>query len=330
MTRISALVTTMLLALGAVARAQPVDPYSDDGAYDQTEVVPDDAPPGDVAPSANVDIDVNVESAVPPTEMPSDTPPPIASQNVVPDGQWVYTQQYGWVWMPYGDQYVQMPADDYTPAYCYVYYPAQGWVWLDAPWVIGWGARPYFGYYGYSHYHWWPRYWVSSGAWYGGWHRDWGYDRGRGWYRNRTVDHRVGGGGWVAPRGGWDRDHRSGGWTAPRTYAPRTYAPRGGYTAPARSFAPSRGYTPSRTFAPARTFAPSRGYTPSRTFAPTRSYTAPARTFAPSRGYTPSRTFTPTRSFGGGGGGGWHGGGGGGGFHGGGGGFHGGGGGHRR
>src|ERR1700737_4895159 len=27
-----------------------------------------------------------------------------------PSGQWVYTDQYGWVWMPYGAQYVYEPA----------------------------------------------------------------------------------------------------------------------------------------------------------------------------------------------------------------------------
>jgi len=36
-------------------------------------------------------------------------------------GQWVYTEQYGWIWMPYGNQYTyEGTAYDTTP-YSYVY-----------------------------------------------------------------------------------------------------------------------------------------------------------------------------------------------------------------
>jgi hypothetical protein len=60
-----------------------------------------------------------------------------------PSGQWVHTQQYGWVWMPYGDQYVYTPEASGYP-YEYVYAPSYGWTWLAAPWVWGWGPRIYF------------------------------------------------------------------------------------------------------------------------------------------------------------------------------------------
>jgi len=61
------------------------------------------------------------------------------------DGQWVFTQQYGWVWMPYDARYTsEGSSGDETP-YAYVYEPSEGWTWCAAPWVWGWGAYPYFG-----------------------------------------------------------------------------------------------------------------------------------------------------------------------------------------
>ena len=69
-------------------------------------------------------------------------------------GQWVYTESYGWVWMPYGDQYVyEGVATDPNP-YSYVYYPRYGWTWLASPWVWGWGAYPYFGIRGPAQFGW--------------------------------------------------------------------------------------------------------------------------------------------------------------------------------
>jgi hypothetical protein len=92
--------------------------------------------------------------------MPPEQPPPLPSQTRgqtlqsvqqpvgsqgAAAGQWVYTGEYGWIWMPYGDQYThEGVASDANP-YTYAYYPSYGWMWLAAPWVWGWGAYPYFG-----------------------------------------------------------------------------------------------------------------------------------------------------------------------------------------
>ncbi|MGD0044969.1 MAG: hypothetical protein ABSE84_31985, partial [Isosphaeraceae bacterium] len=39
----------------------------------------------------------------------------------------VYTSEYGWIWMPYGNQYTyEGTANDAYP-YSYVYYPSYGW-----------------------------------------------------------------------------------------------------------------------------------------------------------------------------------------------------------
>ncbi len=103
------------------------------------------------------------QPAQPPPLPPADVPAPQAqgqpSQSAA-QGQWVYTQQYGWVWMPYGAGYTYAPPDGYGQPYMYVYYPAYGWTWLVAPWVWGWGPWPYFGFHGP-----WRFAWYGYGWW---------------------------------------------------------------------------------------------------------------------------------------------------------------------
>ena len=77
-------------------------------------------------------------------------------------GQWVYTQQYGWVWMPYGDAYSYVPPDGEGEPYEYVYYPAYGWTWVVAPWIWGFGPWPYFGVFGPAHFGWFGHGWWRS------------------------------------------------------------------------------------------------------------------------------------------------------------------------
>jgi hypothetical protein len=80
-----------------------------------------------------------------PVPPPSEQPPPGAHPNAAPPGGWVYTQQYGWVWMPYGDAYWYVPPNGYGQPYQYIYYPTGGWVWVAAPWIWGIGPWPWFG-----------------------------------------------------------------------------------------------------------------------------------------------------------------------------------------
>jgi hypothetical protein len=94
---------------------------------------------------------------------PSDQPQGTARQKPAEEGQWVYTEQYGWVWMPYGDKYTHLPPDGSTPN-MYVYYPDAGWCWVVAPWLWGWGPMPYFGLWGPRYYGWFG---VGLGHWYG-------------------------------------------------------------------------------------------------------------------------------------------------------------------
>ena len=94
-------------------------------------------------------------------------PAPQAQQLGVPPGEWVFTGQYGWVWMPYGAAYTFTPDYERGDPYMFVYYPAVGWTWVGAPWLWGWGPIPYFS--------------VSHGAlfqWYGhGWGARWQGER---------------------------------------------------------------------------------------------------------------------------------------------------------
>jgi hypothetical protein len=62
--------------------------------------------------------------------------PPPAPPSPAPHGRWVYTAQYGWLWVPDGATSVSV---DDVP-YVYLYTPAYGWTWYVSPW--GWG--PYF------------------------------------------------------------------------------------------------------------------------------------------------------------------------------------------
>ncbi len=104
-----------------------------------------------------------------------------------PPGQWVYTQQYGWLWMPYGEAFTQVPQDDQGQPYMYVYGPSLGWSWVVAPWVWGWGPYPYYGVYGPSHYWWygWGPRWYGYAGWYGGYYGHGYYGHGypyAGWH----------------------------------------------------------------------------------------------------------------------------------------------------
>lgn len=132
---------------------------------------PADAPPQDVQPPAPAPRDAPPPPPAlrpdPPVVAP--TPRPVEPRREA-SGQWVYTDQYGWVWMPYGSGFTHVPPDGGTPS-MYVYYPEMGWTWVVAPWLWGWGPRPYFGVVGPRFFGWWG---VGLGHWYG-FRGGWGY-----------------------------------------------------------------------------------------------------------------------------------------------------------
>jgi hypothetical protein len=94
----------------------------------------------------------------PPIQMSAPPKPSVSPQaervNVPPiDGQWVYTAQYGWVWMPFGPQFVHVPPGG--PPQMFVFYPVVGWRWVVAAWVWGLGPQPDWGVHGNARFPWW-------------------------------------------------------------------------------------------------------------------------------------------------------------------------------
>jgi hypothetical protein len=174
-----------LAALPAFSHADdpPAQPSDSDWGY-----LPESPPAGTVSQPA----------------MPAPTQQPPAAGAGVPDGQWVYTSQYGWVWMPYGNSFTSSPADATVP-FMYVYGPAFGWAWVGAPWVWGYGpglyfsvgfrvGYPFYAFYGHPYFygvHYRP-FFYGGRYWYG--HAPWG---GWGGYR---YGPRVWGGAGPAPR----------------------------------------------------------------------------------------------------------------------------------
>jgi hypothetical protein len=159
-----------------------------------------DAPP--VAAPAPLEL-----PPAPPSELPALPPvltpesadvPPVTAEHVVvqappiivdaprppaaapADGQWVFTHQYGWIWLPYDRAYTYVPADGY-PA-MFVYDGTLGWRWVAAPWVFGWGPTPHWGARGPAYFSWHARPWFAPRV----YRRE--YDRGysRGYVRGHS------------------------------------------------------------------------------------------------------------------------------------------------
>src|ERR1700690_3746257 len=118
-----------------------------------TSPQPAAAPP---APPAQPTPPVQATPAQPPAQAaPAHfaQPQPASQGSESAEGQWIYSDQYGWIWTPYGQAYTYVnPAG--SAAYEYVYYPTFGWRWVYAPWVFGWGPTPYWGFYGPGRFAW--------------------------------------------------------------------------------------------------------------------------------------------------------------------------------
>jgi hypothetical protein len=114
-----------------------------------THAQPDSAAPA-TQPPALPATPGNAEKGAAPPAAPATpaTPatPTTTTDGKFPPGQWAYTSQYGWTWMPYAPEFVYQPPGLTVPM-MYVYTTATGWAWLSAPWVTGLGPRPFFSVY---------------------------------------------------------------------------------------------------------------------------------------------------------------------------------------
>ncbi len=161
-----------------LARPAPAPAEADTPA---PEVSPSTAPPAEPPP---------------PPASPDSPAPPAQAQPPGPTGQWVFTQQYGWIWTAYGDAFTYAPPSGYGEPLAYVYYPAAGWTWVAAPWVWGFGPWPYFGVVGPRHFAWYGHgWWRTPARWHLGPARIHG---GLAWHgiRSAPLRHERGGHGW--------------------------------------------------------------------------------------------------------------------------------------
>ena len=181
-------------------------------------------PPADVAPP---------EAVTPPGPPPSEPPPPPPETSppeypatpgapppqpaAAPAGEWVYTAEYGWLYMPLDRQFVYIPPDPHVFPEEYVYYPAYGWRWVVSPWVYGYGPQPRWGRAGPTVFVWYAHPWFRVGG-----YRGWGGYHGWGGYR-----------GWIGPRVWGPR-----GWAGAPTYYRTGAGPR--HPAPVMRPAPPR------------------------------------------------------------------------------------------
>ena len=96
------------------------------------------------------------------TDVVGTGPQPKTAPAEANDGQWVYTQQYGWVWLGYARESTYITPEGY--AYSYAYYPGNGWCWLYSPWVYGWGPAPHWGVRGRRYFVWYAHPWFARPA----------------------------------------------------------------------------------------------------------------------------------------------------------------------
>ena len=142
------LLFSFVLAAPALAQTEPPPPPPDD-------VQPPAPPPASQPPPP--------PPSAPPTAQPIEPPQVTANTAPAPSsvpGEWVYTAQYGWVWMPYDQQYTHV-IDTSGVAYMFVYYPAFGRRWVLSPCVFGLGPRPHF-IHGPGHFAWYAHPWFRG------------------------------------------------------------------------------------------------------------------------------------------------------------------------
>jgi hypothetical protein len=153
----------LVLLLAAPPGLLPRKPAAPPGATKGPVLTPDPIPDQPPVPPVIVDGDAppELQSAederpAPRAQQAEDPDPEPSVARAGPTGQWVFTHQYGWLWMAHDDAYWYAPPSGRGHPHAYVYVPNKGWDWVDAPWVWGIGPRPSFG---------------PSGPWRFGWYR---------------------------------------------------------------------------------------------------------------------------------------------------------------
>jgi uncharacterized membrane protein YgcG len=139
-------------APGAPAQSAPPASVQAPAPVSQAPPVPE-PPPGEPPPGAAPQAQA---PANPPQAEPTVAPAPPVTAEMASQGEWVYTAQYWWTWVPYGSTTTTVSAEPYV----YLYAPSFGWRWFVSPWGVGpfhygaWGWGPAWG----------PRYWPHGWA----------------------------------------------------------------------------------------------------------------------------------------------------------------------
>jgi hypothetical protein len=154
---------TFVVALGIFATSLCANANADTSDQAEHQARPSSPQPDLVPPVPPTSI-----PPVPGKELAGPQAPiaPTTSPVPLPSGQWVFTQEYGWLWMPHHQRYAQVienPARRFgysAVAYEYVYCPVLGWHWVVAPWVLRFGAVPYWGTSGPERFAWYAHPWF--------------------------------------------------------------------------------------------------------------------------------------------------------------------------
>ena len=121
-----------------------------------------DAPAAEVVPTEPAPAEVPQPAASPASPVSPGQVQPLAARTV--SGQWVFTRQYGWIWMPHGAAFTYAPPGGHGEPLAYIYYPRIGWTWVAAPWAWGFGPWPHFGALGPRHFAWYAHGWWRTPA----------------------------------------------------------------------------------------------------------------------------------------------------------------------
>lgn len=140
---------SLVLGLASVptAFAQQAEPPPEAPPQQGPSAQPETAPAAQAPPA---------QAAPPPAQVAAPAAPAPAPSWVYsyPTGQWVYTTDRGWIWVPTGSTTTVFEGVPYA----YLYTPAYGWTWYISPW--GWGPYRYGAWVGHP--------WHPVG-WHGGW-----------------------------------------------------------------------------------------------------------------------------------------------------------------
>jgi hypothetical protein len=165
---------TAALLVPAVAVAQN-DPWWNGAPDAPAQKAPAPPPPAETQPQPPPAPQAEPTQPTPPPPPTGETqpPPPPGSQaapqyppapqvteQMAAQGEWVYTTQYGWTWVPNGSTAMSVGVQPYV----YLFAPAYGWRWFVSPWGVG---PFYYGAWGWGP-RWGPRYAPPRGL--GGFH----------------------------------------------------------------------------------------------------------------------------------------------------------------